>query len=71
MPKYQEENYTKKEMIKIKKFIFSTIIKNKMINLKTSKTKIKLKNIMFLIQYVLRLKVGKRKPLRSLRLQIR
>ena len=40
MPKYQEENYTKKEMIKIKKFIFSTIIKNKMINLKTSKTKI-------------------------------
>ena len=40
MPKYQEENYTKKEMIKIKKFIFSNIIKNKIINLKTSKTKI-------------------------------
>ena len=42
MPKYQEENYTKKEMIKIKNFIFSNLIQiqNKLINLKTSKTKI-------------------------------
>ena len=44
MPKYQEENYIKKEMIKIKNFIFSNLIqiqiRNKLINLKTSKTKI-------------------------------
>jgi hypothetical protein len=29
MLKYQEENYTKKEMIKIKILIFSNIIQNK------------------------------------------
>ena len=41
MLKYLEENYIKKEMIKMKKyFIFSNIIHNKMNNLKTSKTKI-------------------------------
>ena len=29
MPKYQEENYTKKEMFKIKILIFSNKIQNK------------------------------------------